>query len=228
VPENKDTKILLADDHAVFRSGLKLVLADLDPEAVILEAEDYTVALAIAAEEDGFDLALIDLAMPGMDDFAGLTALCKRLDHVPVVVVSASDDQTNVRRALQCGASGYIPKTLNASIIINALRLVVSGGFYLPPSLLGCEPGADSVPANAEDPVLVQLTPRQTDVLGLLSRGLSNKEVARELDLAEGTVKLHVTALLKVLGVTNRTHAVVKAASLGLAPVEGGNISEIA
>ena len=228
MPENQKTKILLADDHAVFRNGLKLVLADLDPEAIISEAEDYTSALEIAKAEDEFDLALIDLTMPGMDDFAGLTALCEELTNVPVVVVSASDEQSNVRRALQCGASGYIPKSLNASIIVNALRLVVSGGFYLPPSLLGCDPSIDSAPTDIEEKAEVQLTPRQTDVLGLLSRGLSNKEIARELDLAEGTVKLHVTALLKVLGVANRTHAVVKAVSLGLALPETENLSRIA
>ncbi len=229
MPTPKHVKILLADDHALFREGLRLVLTALDNDAEIVEAGDYVEALRLANDHQGFSIALIDLSMPGMEDFEGLGALCRVLDEVPVVVVSGHEDRRQIRRAMQCGASGFIPKTLNRDVFVNALGLIVAGGFYLPPSLVGhdqpeTDGEAETTGANAKP----RLTPRQFDVLGLLARGLSNKEIARELGLAEGTVKLHVTALLKVLKSSNRTQAVVKAASLGLTTEQPDGLSNTA
>lgn len=216
MPEKEKIKILLADDHALFRSGMKHVLKDLDQEAEFLEGADYPEAIDIAQKNKDINLALVDLSMPGLDNFNGLRQLCGELGDVPVVVVSALDRGPEIRQTMECGVSGYIPKTLDSSVVLSALKLVFSGGIYLPPNLLEENFAADGQNGQAEDKPTGKLTPRQRDVLALVARGYSNKEIARELVLAEGTVKLHVTALLKVLQVSNRTQAVVKANSLGL------------
>jgi len=216
-------KILLADDHALFRDGLRLVLAGVDADLQIVEATDYPEALSVASSEKGLDLALVDLSMPGMDRFSGLSALCDRLQEVPVVVVSANESNEDVRRAMACGASGYIPKALDSEVIRVALKRVLSGGTYLPPSMVGWE--KETPPTKILPPP--RLTPRQHDVLGYVARGFSNKKIATELELAEGTVKLHVAALLKTLGVNNRTEAVFTATSHGLveSPAPGASHS---
>lgn len=205
-------KILLADDHALFRDGLRHVLAGLDSEFQIVEAADYPEALAVANREKGFTLAFVDLSMPGMERFSGLAALCDRMDDIPVVVVSANESNDDIQRAMQCGASGYIPKALDSDVIRAALKRVLSGKTYLPPSMVGWE--NDGPVAKVPPPS--RLTPRQHDVLGFIAKGFSNKKIASELNLAEGTVKLHVAALLKALRVNNRTEAVFKATAQGL------------
>lgn len=205
-------KILLADDHALFRDGLRLVLAGFDPDICIIEASDYPQVIAKAGTEKDLSLALIDLAMPGMERFAGLAALCDRLQGVPVVVVSANESNEDVRQAMRCGASSFIPKTLDSQVIRTALEKVLAGETYLPPSMVGW----DEDEPLPEIPPPPRLTPRQRDVLGFIAQGFSNKKIATELTLAEGTVKLHVAALLKVLGVNNRTEAVFEATATGL------------
>ncbi len=214
----KKIKILLADDHALFRSGMKYVLADLAGEIEIIEGDSYTEALQIAEREKDLDIALVDISMPGLDDFNGLRRLCEIMKLVPVVVVSALDREPEIRKAMACGISGYIPKTLDSSIVLSALALVFAGGVYLPPTIL--VDSQNDVPDHLYDPKKQAssgpLTPRQLDVLALVARGYSNREIANELNLAEGTVKLHVTALLRGLDASNRTQAVVKANSLGL------------
>lgn len=210
--EDETVKILLADDHALFRDGLRLVLAGFDAEFQIIEATDYPEALAIAKKEKGITLAFVDLSMPGMDRFSGLAALCDRFGDVPVVVVSANESNNDIRRAMECGASGYIPKALDSNVIRDALKRVLSGKTYLPPSMVGWK---NDGPATKVRPPS-RLTPRQHDVLGFIAQGYSNKKIATELNLAEGTVKLHVAALLKALEVNNRTEAVFKATAQGL------------
>lgn len=216
MPVNGKSKILLADDHALFRGGMKYVLAGLDSDVEFVEGADYPQAIAIAREQDDLDIALVDLSMPGLDNFNGLRELCEALGEVPVVVVSALDRGPEIRQAMDCRVAGYIPKTLDSSVVLSALNLVLSGGIYLPPNLL--KETASSGDANhpSGKGMAGRLTPRQSDVLALVSRGYSNRDIARELGLVEGTVKLHVTAMLKVLGVNNRTQAVVKANSMGL------------
>ncbi len=212
VTDMKTMKVLLADDHALFREGLCHVLKNFSPGIQIVEAANYPDALNAAETEKSVSLALVDLTMPGMDRFSGLAAICERLGDVPVIVVSAHDNEDEVRRAMGCGASGYIPKALDSEIIRTALERVLAGDTYLPPSMVGWEDMA-AVEKIAPPP---RLTPRQRDVLGLIAQGFSNKRIAIELSLAEGTVKLHVAALLKVLGVSNRTEAVFEATALGL------------
>lgn len=234
-------RVLIADDHELFRDGLRLVLADLQEDLDVLEAASYEEALSRLAEEAPVDLVLLDLIMPDMHWTEGLPALKARLGEVPVVILSASEDRALVVETVQQGAAGFIPKTSSSRVMIGALKLVISGGIYLPPALVGDpapvpppegsgqpalaiegETGAVAPPRPvipeppAQDSVPAHLTPRQREVLALLGQGKSNKEIARALNLSEGTVKLHVTAILKALKVSNRTGAVVAAARLGL------------
>ncbi|KAA5604866.1 response regulator transcription factor [Roseospira marina] len=231
-------RILIADDHGLFRDGLRLVLTELDPALEILEASTFDEAITRASEPPGVDLVLLDLVMPGMTWNEGLTALKQRVGETPLVVLTAAEDRRLVADAVRLGASGFIPKTSSSKVMIGALRLVLSGGVYLPPALLedgevaslkaalplgmnSAEAMADPAATAMNSPAAASLTPRQREVLGLLGQGKSNKEIARVLDLSEGTVKLHVTAILKALKVHNRTGAVVAAARLGF-PTGGG------
>ncbi len=203
--------MLIADDHALFRTGLGSLLEIIDPDIKVVEAASYPEALRTVNETDDLDLALVDLGMPGMERFAGLNALIRAMDGVPVVVVSAAETAEEMGQAMDCGAHGYIPKTLDSSVVVAAVRQVISGEIYLPPTLMDWTPGGAKTESGG-----LHLTPRQRDVLNLMAGGKSNKEIARILGLAEGTIKLHVTGLLKVLDANNRTQAVIKAASLGL------------
>ena len=211
-------KIMIADDHELFRDGLRHVLEQLDGDVSIVEASDYPQALALAQSEPDVNIVLLDLAMPGMPWAEGLQSLRQSLpSSVPVIILSASDDRRHVLQAVNLGAAGFIPKTSSSRVMISALKLVLSGGVYLPPALLeqAVEPGGlDGVLPGGEAASF--LTPRQREVLVLLGQGKSNKEIARVLQLAEGTVKLHVTAILKALNVNNRTRAVVAASQMGL------------
>ena len=209
-------KILLADDHAMFREGLCHVLRALVDELSIVEAADYPETIRAAREHPDIDLVLLDLRMPGMDGLAGVEAVRRERPEVPLVVISAITDRNFVIGAIELGAAGYIPKTLSGKVLVGALNLVLSGGVYLPAEALSANQrsaGADRVWGDGEDPP-PELTRRQTDVFGLLALGLSNKEIGRRLAVSEGTVKLHVAALLKKLGVNNRTQVAIKAARL--------------
>lgn len=207
-------KILVADDHALFREGMRYVLAGLGSNVEILEARDGSEALALVAGRPDLDLVLLDLAMPGMDGFTGLRALRTRIPAVPVVILAASEDSADVRLALNGGAMGFIPKSSTSSVMLSALRLVLSGGVYLPPAFLEKSSRRGTTESGAPSLDALGLTARQQDVLKLLGQGQSNKEIAQALGLAEGTVKLHVSAILKALDVDNRTQAVIAAARL--------------
>lgn len=239
-------RILIADDHELFRDGLRLVLSDLGPAVQVTEAGTYDATLdLVTAETDStppFDAILLDLVMPGMPWTEGLAAIKAAAPTTPVVILSASQDRRLVLETVRLNASGFIPKTSSSRVMLSALRLVLSGGIYLPPSLLSEDvEGNDAVdpatvltagtghapPAHGTAPATPSadappLTPRQREVLALLGQGKSNKEIARLLDLSEGTVKLHVTAILKSLNVSNRTGAVVAASRLGLNTLHQG------
>jgi len=199
----KKPKILLADDHALFREGVKQLLARLHPHVLVIEAANGAEVLHAARAQQDFDLVLLDLAMPGVDGFTGLAAFRTHAPSTPVVVLSASEDAADVRAALDGGASGFISKSSSSEVILGALRLVLAGGVYVPPTLLG---GHNAVAAKAD---IDALTPRQRDVLALLAQGLSNKKIGDTLGLSEATVKQHVSAVLKTLNVANRMQAVI-------------------
>lgn len=205
--------ILIADDHELFLDGLRMVLGDLDDEMQIDTVRNH---LELQEKADGktlYDLILTDLAMPGLNWHESLRRLKEHYPNVPIVVLSAVSDPENVLQAIDIGASGFIPKTSSAKIILSALHLVLSGGLYLPSELLNLANKEETAPpADHKGP----LTPRQLDVLRLMGQSKPNKIIARELDLSEGTVKLHVTAILKALDVTNRTGAVIAGKKLGL------------
>ncbi|MBF0372684.1 MAG: response regulator transcription factor [Alphaproteobacteria bacterium] len=217
------TKILIADDHELFRDGLRHVLEQLDGGITIVEASDYGQALAVAERESEIDIVLLDLSMPGMPWNEGLKLLREMMPStVPIIILSASDDRRHVLQAVNLGAAGFIPKTSSSRVMLSALKLVLSGGVYLPPALLDQGgPHSGESGGSASENAASFLTPRQREVLMLLGQGKSNKEIARVLQLAEGTVKLHVTAILKALNVNNRTRAVVAASQLGLTSPDG-------
>jgi len=211
-------KILVVDDHPLIREALRQVLKQLDQHIELLEAPSAGETLAAAAQHDDLDLILLDLTLPGSDEFELLRELREQYPAVPVVVLSASDQPETVMRALDEGAMGFIPKTSNNAALIGALRLVLSRGVYLPPQVLrqhaathaSCSPAP---PASCRD---IGLTERQAQALALLVQGKPNRLICRELNLAEETVKIHITAILKALKAANRTQAVIAVSRLGL------------
>jgi DNA-binding NarL/FixJ family response regulator len=214
-------KILLIDDHGLIRQAMQGVLKKLRRDTVVLEAGNSAEATALLTEHPDTGLILLDLTLPDRDGFAVLTELRERYPSAAIVVLSAEQDPAKVRRALELGARGYIPKSAKADVIINALRLVISGGIYIPPEILA---GGLSSPPQAPyaaaanplaSPEAAGLTERQIQVLALIMQGKNNKTICRTLDLAEPTVKNHVTAILRVLGVSSRTEAVVAVIKLG-------------
>ncbi len=204
-------KVLIADDHPMMRDALKRTLLLVEPAAEVLEAADYAGAVQ-ALQSQALDLALLDLHMPGMDRVDGLRRLRLRFAGVPMVVASGEDDPVVMRATLAAGARGFLPKSEAPEVLQQALRLVLGGGTYLPAQALAdLRHGAPPPRPDAGG-----LTPRQTDVLRCLMRGQPNKLIARELGLTEGTVKIHIAAILRVLQARNRTEAVVVARDLGL------------
>lgn len=217
-------KILVVDDHPLILEALKQVLRDLDPDIEVIEARDARQALEQAGRHPELALVLLDLTLPEKHGFELLPELRQHTPGLPVVVLSATEDRDTVLRAINDGAMGFIPKTSRTEVLVAALRLVFSGGVYLPPSAFSVPNGTTSDPrAPAQTPVPATrsprdagLTERQAQVLALLVQGKSNKLICRALDLAEGTVKIHVTAILRALNVSNRTEAVVAVSRLGL------------
>ena len=212
-------KILVADDHALIREALRHVLKELDGDVTVLEALDGGSACRLVNENPELDLLLLDLNLPGTSGFVTLAEL--RRDHaaLPVVILSAQEDGTTMRAALDGGAMGFIPKSASNAVMLSALRLVLSGGRYVPPELLNASPGtmlADTTLSAPKSPADLGLTERQLDVLALMAQGKSNKQICRELGLAEATVKIHVTAILRTLKVTSRALAIVAVNRLGL------------
>jgi DNA-binding NarL/FixJ family response regulator len=212
-------KILVIDDHPLILEALKQVLRDLDPEIEVLEARDAAQALEQAGAHPDLSLVLLDLTLPSRHGLALLPELRSRSPEAPVVVLSATEDRETVLRAINDGAMGFIPKTSKTEVLIAALRLVFSGGVYLPPSVFAAPAHAVAEPRPAAvtcTPREAGLTERQAQVLALLVQGKSNKLICRALDLAEGTVKIHVTAILRALNVANRTEALVAVSRMGL------------
>jgi len=214
--------MLLADDHALVREGLKHTLSRLAQDVEFREASSATEVLDCVGGEERIDMVLLDLVMPGSKGFGLLSEVCDSNPELPVVMLSGSADPAKMRKALDIGAAGYITKTATAEVMLSALRLVLAGGIYVPPDMLkgdGTSPRAPMEAAiAASHPVssAASLTTRQREVLACLGKGKSNKQIGRELELSENTVKIHVAAILRALGVDNRTQAVVVARELGI------------
>lgn len=212
-------KFLIVDDHPVLREGIAALLRRAGPDVAILEAGTVADALPLAQAHDDLDVVILDMALPGMDGLTAIGEFGRVRPEVPVIVLSSSEDAGDARRALGCGALGYIPKSASHNTLLAAIRLVMDGDVYVPPLILG-EPTRSTVPmpapARRTDIVAPALTARQVEVLRRLSAGQPNKIIAYELDLSEKTVKAHVTAIFKVLGAINRTQAAAAARAAGL------------
>ena len=209
------------EDHALVREGLVRLLAQLREDVVVRDCADFMAAQALLEEDGPFDLLLLDLALPGIDGFAALEILSQRFPTLPVVVLSAFDDLPTITRVMNLGASGFIPKTYSGEAVLAALRKVRHGILFRPDGLATSARLDDALPvvpsAAGAQPAELGLTERQTQVLALMVRGLSNREIASRLGLSEGTVKIHATAIFKALGVASRTQALVAAARYGIA-----------
>jgi DNA-binding NarL/FixJ family response regulator len=215
-------KVLLIDDHPLILTALQNVIEGLGNDVSVLGVAGARAAREALAKDAGFDLVLLDLRLGDADGFELLVELRNAYPAVPVVVVSASDRSADVIRAIDLGAMGFVPKRASNETLQEALRVVMKGGIYVPPMTMSGDEGADNTAATGALPhgitppahhaaalATFKLTPRQTDVLSLLLRGQSNKLIARELNLSVETVKDHVAAVLRALGVNSRTQAVL-------------------
>ncbi|MDO8292935.1 MAG: response regulator transcription factor [Gallionella sp.] len=214
-------KILLVDDHALFRDGMRYVLQQLPEEVEILEAGNFPDGLKLATQHPELDLALLDLNMPGSEGPISIRFFHQRYPHIPVVVISGEEGRGYMEKVMNYGAMGFVCKSSTASVMLSALNLVLSGGVYIPPQLLrqygeiaGKEP--DVTDRRSLHTNEYGLTQRQMQVLTHLAAGLSNKEIAEAIHLAEGTIKIHVAAVYQTLRVNNRMEAVRMAEKLGL------------
>jgi len=207
-------KILIIDDHPLIQEALKHVLAVLDPTLELVQAQDASDAHAALSREPDTDLILLDLALPGCDGFELLADLRREWPGMPVLVLSATHDRATVEHALDLGAMGFIPKTANTRVLLDALRLVLSGGVYVPAE--STQAISAIRPRSVTRPEQLGLTLRQADVLKLLVQGKPNKLICRDLRLSEGTVKVHVSAILKRLNVKSRAQAVATLARRGI------------
>lgn len=211
-------KILIADDHELFLKGLEFIIKDWNAEAELITAHSYTDIFKILEQEHDFTFIMTDLAMPGANWSDAVARIHQLVPETPIIILSAVFDKEIVQKTIELGVSGYIPKTSSNAIIISAVNLVISGGVYIPPELLGNKALQQDFVSLLETaaPASKILTPRQVEVIERAAQGKSNKQIAYELGLTEGTVKLHITAILKVLNVYNRTGAVMEATRLGL------------
>lgn len=207
-------KALLIDDHPLFREGLALLMNQAFEGVHCLQAATLAETLALGAQHPDLDLLLMDLHLPDSAGAAGVARLREALPGPMLIVLSADDAPATVLAAIDAGAQGFIPKTAQPGLMCDALALVLAGGIYLPPTV------AQDTPASVGEPTQelarLEISDRQLDVLRLLIQGRSNKLIGRELDLAESTVKTHLAAVFRKLGVSTRTQAVLKAARLGL------------
>jgi len=205
-----ETRLLIADDHPLFRGALREAVSGLFERPDIAEAGAFEEVTRELDRDAEIDLILLDLSMPGVRGFSGLMYLRAQYPSVPIIVVSANDDPAVIRRCMDFGASGFIPKTLGIEAIRAAIARVLEGGLWTPP---GIDIGAVSEAAGLVTR-LASLTPQQVRVLMMLSEGLLNKQIAYELGVSEATIKAHVSAILEKLGVESRTQAVIAAAKI--------------
>jgi DNA-binding NarL/FixJ family response regulator len=211
-------KYLIVDDHSLIRDAIYALLTGIDSEAQVFAAATAAEAKELLAANPGVDLALLDLNLPDADGIELLIECRATYPTLAVVMLSGERDVVTVRRALEKGAVGFIPKTEPRAVLASALALVLAGGVYVPREALGA--AASVTPLGAlEDasptPISLGLTERQIEVLALIMKGRTNKHICRQLNLAEPTVKNHVTGILRALNVTNRTEAVLAVTSLG-------------
>ena len=202
-------RVLIADDHGMVRDTIASFLAS-EGDVQVLTAHDLDSALSIIEEQGRFDLVLLDFNMPGMNGLSGLQRGLERFPNQQFAILSGSAPSRTAQEALDVGALGFLPKSMGAQSLLNAIRFMATGETYVPAELMRAE--ADVI----DHPLKEQLSSREIEVLNGLCRGLSNKEIARELDLQEVTIKLHVRTLCRKVEAKNRTHAAMIAKEAGL------------
>jgi DNA-binding NarL/FixJ family response regulator len=212
VEQLEQYRLVIADDHPLFRGAMREAVSGLLERVDIAEAGTFDDAVELLDRSGDVDLILLDLAMPGVRGFSGLMYMRAQYPSVPVIVVSASDDPATIRRCMEFGASGFIPKTLGVDAMRVAISRILNGGVWTPPDVdLSAGSNAEAAELIAR---MATLTPQQVRVLMMLSEGLLNKQIAYQLNVSEATVKAHVSAILQKLGVESRTQAVIAAAKI--------------
>ena len=225
-------KILIADDHELFLKGLEFILKENLSNPQLVTAQSYTDIFAILEQQQDFDLIITDLAMPGAAWLPALNKIHTLIPETPVIIISAVFDKEILQQTLDIGVAGYIPKTASNNLIISAINLVLAGGMYIPHELLystkintpeNKQPEyyaplktLEKFAENNKETPQKGLTERQIDIVKCIAEGLSNKQIAYQMSVSEATVKLHINALLRAMGATNRTQAVIKAQKMGV------------
>lgn len=211
-------RVLIVDDHPLYRAGVRALLAGLDPEAAVHDVANVGEALQLAEAGAAFDLVLLDMHLPGVSRLDALQRVKAAFDSAAVVVVSADEDPALILGAIDAGAAGYIPKSTDASLTIQALKLVLAHGTYLPVHALRHVAEAAGGPGEGAGAAVAgsDFSERQRDVLLRLLQGKANKVIARELGIAEGTVKAHLWSVYQLLGVNSRAQAMCRVHALGL------------
>jgi DNA-binding NarL/FixJ family response regulator len=209
----EDACVLVADDHPLVRGALRQAVAQCLSSARVLEADTVDGARQKLSEQPGIDLLLLDLHMPDAHGFAGLFAIRAEFPSIPVIVVSATEDTQTMRRAIDYGAAGFVPKSTPVGDIAIAIRAVLAGDVWMPAVARQANPAPED--ADFADR-MAALTPQQLRVLVAITQGKLNKQIAYELSVSEATVKAHVTAILRKLGVVSRTQAVIAASRLAV------------
>ena len=211
-------QVLIADDHPLFREAIARVIDDGFPGSTLLEASDLDTALAMAGRHDDLDLVLLDLNMPGMQGLGGLVQLRNLFPTLPAVIVSAEEEKRVILQTITYGAVGFITKSTPRKQMIQALEQVLAGSIYLPADIIRAGAGDEGAASRREpddlSEVLATLTRKQLQVFERMSRGESNKVIAYQLNIAESTVKAHVSAILRKLGATNRVQAILSAGDI--------------
>ncbi len=225
-------KILIADDHELFLKGLEFILNENLQNVELTTAQSYTDIFTTLEQNQNFDLIITDLAMPGANWLTAINKIHATLPDTPIIIISAVFDKEILQQTLDIGVAGYIPKTASNNLIVSAINLVLAGGVYIPHELLYSTKATsistntqkeyiaplktlEKLSANAPEAPKKGLTARQIDIVKCIAEGLSNKQIAYKLNLTEGTVKVHITIILKILNVKNRTSAVIEAAKRG-------------
>ncbi|AFT69167.1 Transcriptional regulatory protein degu [Alloalcanivorax dieselolei B5] len=211
------TRILIADDHPLFRAALRQAVASSFADARIIEADSLAALERLGQDEAVFDLILLDLHMPGTHGFSGLVYLRDIYQRVPLAVISANEEVAVIQRALHFGADGFIPKSASVDAMTEALERIMNGERWVPEKARGPRP-PDLADYTAMRERITSLTPQQFRVMGMLLEGMQNKVIAYELDVSEATVKAHMTAIFRKLGVRNRTQAVLALKDLAIDP----------
>jgi DNA-binding NarL/FixJ family response regulator len=212
------TSLILVEDHALVREGLVQTLRTLGEGVMVDEAADCESANRLLEESSSYDLMILDLGLPGIDGLSFLSLIRRRCPGMPVIILSAYDDAHTVQLAMQSGAAGFVPKSYSSEQLLEVVREVLAGGVFAPHEISRVGRALQpSIPARRSvESADFGLTERQSEVLRLMASGKSNRDIAALLGLSEGTVKIHLTAIFKALGVSSRTQAIVAVARQGV------------